>query len=60
MQKTFYSLLLVRRIGEYQLPAGTWVVAAGNRAQDRALARSMSSALANRVAIVNVRVDADE
>ena len=60
VQKAFYSLLLERRIGEHALPAGTWVVAAGNRAQDRALVRSMSSALVNRVAILNVRVDADE
>jgi MoxR-like ATPase len=60
VQKAFYSLLLERRIGEHQLPEGTWVVAAGNRAQDRALVRSMSSALVNRVTILNVRVDADE
>ena len=36
IQKAFYSLLLERRIGEHKLPAGTWVVAAGNRAEDRA------------------------
>lgn len=57
VQKAFYSLLLERRIGEYRLPEGTWVVAAGNRVQDRALVRAMSSALVNRVAIINVRVD---
>ena len=34
VQKAFYSLLLERRIGEYPLPAGCWVVAAGNRAED--------------------------
>ena len=45
VQKAFYSLLLERRLGEHTLPAGTWVVAAGNRQQDRALVRSMSSAL---------------
>ena len=60
VQKAFYSLLLERRLGEHALPAGTWVVAAGNRAQDRALVRSMSSALVNRVTILNVRVDHDE
>ncbi len=42
------------------MPAGTWVVAAGNRQQDRALVRAMSSALVNRVTILNLRVDADE
>ncbi len=60
VQKAFYSLLLERRIGEYPLPPGTWVVSAGNRVQDRALVRSLSSALINRVSILNVRVDVPE
>ena len=60
VQKAFYSLLLERRIGEFALPRGTWVVAAGNRVQDRALVRTMSSALVNRVTILNVRVDVGE
>ena len=60
VQKAFYSLLLERRLGEHSLPAGTWVVAAGNRQQDRALVRAMSSALVNRVTILNLRVDAGE
>ena len=60
VQKAFYSLLLERRLGEHTLPQGTWVVAAGNRIQDRALVRSMSSALVNRVTILHVRVDVDE
>lgn len=57
IQKAFYSILLERRLGEHLLPKGTWVVAAGNRAEDRALVRSLSSALVNRVVILNVRVD---
>lgn len=60
VQKAFYSLLLERRIGEHRLPEGTWVVAAGNRMQDRALVRAMSSALVNRVTILHVRADVDE
>ncbi len=60
VQKAFYSLLLERRIGEYQLPPGTWVVAAGNRAEDKALVRTISSALVNRVLILNVRIDVAE
>ncbi len=60
VQKAFYSLLLERRIGEHSLPRGTWVVSAGNRVQDRALVRSLSSALVNRVSILNVRVDVQE
>lgn len=57
IQKALYSILLERRLGEFPLPHGTWVVAAGNRAEDRALVRSISSALVNRVVILNVRVD---
>src|SRR4249919_705141 len=40
VQKAFYSLLLERRLGEYHLPKGTWVVAAGNRTEDHALTRT--------------------
>ncbi len=60
VQKAFYSLLLERRLGEHALPPGTWVVAAGNRLQDRALVRAMSSALVNRVTILQIRHDHDE
>ncbi|HEU4535750.1 MAG TPA: AAA family ATPase [Polyangiaceae bacterium] len=60
VQKAFYSLLLERRLGEHRLPAGTWVVAAGNRVEDRALVRGLSSALVNRVILLHVRVDLGE
>jgi MoxR-like ATPase len=60
VQKAFYSLLLERRLGEHALPPGTWVVAAGNRMQDRALVRAMSSALVNRVTVLHLRADVDE
>ena len=60
VQKAFYSLLLERRLGEHALPPGTWVVSAGNRVQDRALVRSLSSALINRVSILNIRVDVQD
>ena len=60
IQKAFYALLLERRIGEYPLPAGSWVVAAGNRAEDRALVRGMSSALVNRVQMTHIKVNRKE
>lgn len=60
IQKAFYSLLLERRIGEFPLPAGSWVVAAGNRAVDRALVRWLSSALVNRVLVTHVEVNRKE
>jgi len=49
VQKAFYSLIHDRRIGEYNLPAGSIVVGAGNRAQDNAIVKTMSSALINRM-----------
>ena len=60
IQKAFYSLLLERRVGEYKLPKGTWVVAAGNRAEDQALVKEVSSALINRLIMLNLEVDAEE
>src|SRR5213078_1040302 len=60
IQKAFYSLLLERRVGEHLLPPGTWVVAAGNRVEDRSLVRALSSALVNRVIMLHVRVDVGE
>lgn len=60
VQKALYSVLLERRIGEHRLPAGSWVVAAGNRTQDRALVRSLSSALLNRVFVIHIRADVTE
>ena len=60
IQKAFYALLLERRLGEHALPEGTWVVAAGNRVEDRSLVRALSSALVNRVIMLQVRVDVGE
>ena len=49
VQKAFYSLIHDRRIGEYCLPSGSIIVGAGNRAQDNAIVKPMSSALVNRM-----------
>ena len=57
VQKAFYSLILERRIGEYRLPEGSIVVGAGNRAQDNAITKPMSSALLNRMFHVELRAD---
>ncbi len=49
VQKAFYSLIHDRKIGEYSLPEGSIVIGAGNRAQDNAIVKTMSSALINRM-----------
>ena len=56
IQKAFYSLIHERRIGEYRLPAGSVVIGAGNRAQDNAIVKPVSSALINRMIHVNIKV----
>lgn len=49
VQKSFYSLIHDRRVGNYTLPEGSIVIGAGNRAQDSAIVKTMSSALINRM-----------
>ncbi len=58
VQKAFYSLINDRRLGEYTLPEGSVVVGAGNRAQDQAIVKPMSSALMNRMLHVELRPSA--
>ena len=55
VQKAFYSLIHERRIGEYELPKGSIVIGAGNRAQDSAIVKPMSSALINRMIHVQLQ-----
>ncbi len=57
VQKAFYSLIYERRIGEYHLPDGSIVIAAGNRSQDSAIVKTMSSALINRMVHVQLKPD---
>ncbi|MFZ2961315.1 MAG: MoxR family ATPase [Candidatus Ozemobacteraceae bacterium] len=58
VQKAFYSLIHDRRVGEYRLPKGSIVIGAGNRTQDSAIVRPMSSALINRMVHVHIQVSA--
>ncbi|MEJ2150995.1 MAG: MoxR family ATPase [Chloroflexota bacterium] len=55
VQKAFYSLIHERRIGDYYLPEGSIIIGAGNRAQDSAIVRPMSSALINRMIHVHLQ-----
>lgn len=57
VQKAFYSLIHERRVGEYHLPEGSVVIGAGNRAQDGAIVKTMSSALVNRMFHVQLKAD---
>jgi len=48
VQASAYQLILDRRVGEYELPEGWAIVAAGNREGDRGVTYRMPSPLANR------------
>ena len=60
VQKAFYSLIHEKRIGEYHLPKGSIVIGAGNRTQDGAIVKTMSSALINRMFHVQMKADSKE
>lgn len=60
VQKAFYSLIHDRRVGDYHLPEGSIVIGAGNRAQDSAIVRPMSSALINRMVHVTLRAKPED
>jgi hypothetical protein len=60
VQASLYQLVLDRRVGEYVLPEGWWIVAAGNRQQDRAVTFRMSSALANRFVHISLEANIDD
>lgn len=58
VQKALYSLILERRIGEYHLPEGSIVLAAGNRMEDGAITHPLPSALLNRMFHVELQPSA--
>ena len=60
VQKAFYSLIYEKRVGEYHLPEGSIIIGAGNRMQDGAIVKTMSSALLNRMFHVQMKVDATQ
>ena len=49
VQAACYQLILDRAIGEYHLPDGWTIVAAGNRERDRSVTHRIPTALANRM-----------
>ena len=60
LQVAAYEFILDRRLGElYKVPDGWYICAAGNRTGDRAVATTMSSALANRFLHVELGEDVE-
>ena len=55
-----YQLILDRRLGEYRVPDGWAIFAAGNRQGDRGVTYSMPAPLANRFSHFEVDVNLDD
>lgn len=59
-QAAAYQLVLDRKLGDYTLPEGWDIIAAGNRTTDRAIVNQMSTALKNRFSHINYEVSNDD
>ena len=61
LQVAAYEFILDRRLGDlYKVPDGWLICAAGNRSEDRAVAMTLSSALANRFCHLELAPNLDE
>lgn len=60
VQASCYQLVLDRKLGEYTLPDGWVIVAAGNRESDRAVTTRMPTPLRNRFTHLAFEVDVQE
>ena len=59
-QAACYQLILDRKLGEYELPDGWTIIAAGNRESDRGVVHRMPSPLTNRFVHLDFGVDLDD
>lgn len=59
-QAAAYQLVLDRKLGDYVMPPGWVIIAAGNRSTDRAIVNQMSTALRNRFTHLNYEVNNDD
>ena len=60
VQASAYQLILDRQVGEYKLPDGWSIVAAGNRESDRGVTYKMPSPLANRFVHLELEVSVSD
>lgn len=60
VQNALFQLFLDRQLGEYTLPPGWRVIAASNRAEDRAGSFRLNSGLASRMVHLTLDVDHDD
>ncbi|HEX5622857.1 MAG TPA: MoxR family ATPase [Sulfuricurvum sp.] len=60
VQASAYQLILDRKVGEYTLPEGWAIVAAGNREGDRGVVYRLPSPLANRFVHIEMEVSVED
>lgn len=60
VQASLYQLTLDRSVGEYVLPVGWRIIAAGNRAKDASIVHRMPAALSNRFVHLDFEVSVDD
>ena len=60
VQKAFYSLIHEKKLGELELHPDSIIIGAGNKQQDNAIVKPLSSALINRLVHVELVVSASE
>jgi len=60
VQASAYQLILDRKVGEYELPEGWAIVAAGNRESDRGVTYRMPAPLANRFVHLEMEVSIED
>lgn len=60
VQAAAYQLVLDRAIGDYKMPDGWALLAAGNRQGDRGVSHAMPSPLANRLVHLDYEIDAED
>jgi hypothetical protein len=59
-QAAAYQLILNRRVGTYELPDNVYIIAAGNRENDRGVTYRMPAPLANRFVHIEMEHDFDD
>ncbi len=60
VQASAYQLVLDRKVGDYELPKGWSIVAAGNHESDRGVVYRMPPPLANRFVHLDMEVDGED
>jgi len=60
VQASAYQLVLDRKVGDYELPSGWSIVAAGNNESDRGVVYRMPPPLANRFVHLDMEVDFED